>query len=131
MENDFKIDIGLYPETVGVPVSVKSPEGTVIATALELSGWPKLLPENADLTVSVNGEVKGKIMPDEPFEIMIVNKAEIIITGPIIQLPPEASNEKIPFKVVFSLELLEKQKQLPVTIVLHRGTVQYVHKFKE
>jgi len=131
MENDFKIDIGLYPETVGVPVSVKSPEGTVIATALELSGWPKLLPENADLTVSVNGEVKGKIMPDEPFEIMIANKAEIIITGPIIQLPPEASNEKISFKVVFSLELLEKQKQLPVTIVLHRGTVLYVHKFKE
>jgi hypothetical protein len=131
MENDFKIDIGLYPKTVGVPISVKSPKGTIIATALELKGWPKLLPKNAELTVSLNGEVKRKIVPDKPFEIMIEDKVEITITGPEIQLPTEANNEKLPFKAVFTLESLEKQKQLPVTLTLHRGTVQYVHKFIE
>ena len=94
MVNDFKIEIGMYPETVGVPVSISSPEGTVIATALKLEGWPKLLPVNADLTVIINGEPNQKIKPGKPFNITLDGKAIIMIKGPEIQLPKEASNAK-------------------------------------
>lgn len=128
MENDFKIDVGLYPETVGVPVLVQSPEGTVIATADELSGWPGLLPENTDLTVQVNGEIRKRIKPDKPFELAIESDAEIKITGPDIQLPPEADNKVVPFKSVFTLKP-EVNKTLRIILTMHRGSVQYVHTF--
>jgi len=129
MVNDFKIEVGLYPETVGVPVSINSPEGTVIATALKLEGWPKLLSENADLTVIINGEPNQKIKPGKPFNITLDDRAIIMITGPVIQLPKEANNEKVPFKAVFTLDPLEKQKQIPVTLTLNREPINYNHAF--
>jgi len=129
MSNDFKIEIGQYPETVGVPVSVKSPDGVVIATALKLEGWPKLLPENADLTVTINGEVKQKVKLGKPFNINLTGKTFIVITGPEIQLPKEANNAKVPFNTVFTLEPQGKQKDLPVTLNLNREAIQYNHQF--
>lgn len=129
MVNDFKIEVGLYPETVGVPVSVTSPEGTVIAEALKLDGWPKLLPEDADLTVMVNGAVSQKIKPGKPFDLKLDGKTIIVITGPEIQLPKEADNAKVPFKAVFTLDPQGKQKQMPVTLTLNRETVKYKHEF--
>lgn len=129
MENDFKIEVGLYPETVGVPVSVQSPEGTVMAAAVELSGWPRLLPEGADLTVMVNGMEKKKVKPDRPFKIAIQDNAEVVVTGPDILLPPEAGSKKIPFKSVFTLKSVENGRTLPVTLTVHRGTVQYEHTY--
>lgn len=131
MINDFKIDVGLYPETVGVPVSIESSGGTVIATALELRGWPKLLPEEAELTVIIDGKVKIRTKPEEPFEILIDGKTEVTVTGPEIQLPPVANNEKISFKTVFTLEPAERGQELPVILTLHRGTVDYKHKFTQ
>ena len=129
MTNDFKIEIGLYPETVGVPVSIKSPEGIVIAEAIKLEGWPKLLPENAELTVIVNGEGNQKIKPGQTFQINLQNKAVIVITGPEMQLPKEAGSQKVPFKAVFTLDPQVKQKQLPVTLTLNRGAEVYKHEF--
>ena len=129
MDNDFKIEIGMYPETVGVPVSVKSPEGIVIAEAFKLDGWPKLLPENADLTVTINGAGSQKIKPGKPFEIKLDGKTIVVIAGPEIQLPKEANNEKVLFKAVFTLDPQGKQKQLPVTLTLIREAVKYNHEF--
>jgi hypothetical protein len=129
MENDFKIEIGLYPETVGIPVSINSPKGTVIATAIKLEGWPKLLPENADLTVTINGELRQNINPGKPFNISLDGKSIIMITGPVIQLPNEANNEKVNFKAIFTLEPQGAKKQLPVTLILNRGAVNYNHQF--
>jgi hypothetical protein len=129
MQNDFKIEIGQYPETVGVPVSIESKEGTVIATALKLDGWPKLLPENAELTVSVNGEVKNKVQPGKPFELTFNGKAVIMISGPMIQLPKEANSEKVPFRAVFMLEPQGKQRPLSVTMTVSRDAVNYKHEF--
>jgi hypothetical protein len=129
MANDFKIEVGLYPETVGVPVSISSPEGTVIATALKLDGWPKLLPENADLYVTINGEPSQKIKPGKPFNITLNGKAIIMISGPEIQLPKEANNEKVPFKALFTLDPQGQQKQLAVTLTVNRDVVPYNHEF--
>ena len=129
MVNDYKIEVGLYPETVGVPVSVISPEGTVIATALKLNGWPKLLPENTELTLTINGGTSQKIKPGKPFDIKLDGKAILAITGAEIQLPKEAGNEKVPFKALFTLEPQGKQKQLPVTLTLNRETIKYTHQF--
>ena len=129
MANDYKIEIGLYPETVGVPVSVKSTAGTVIATAIELDGWPKLLPVNAELTVNINGEMVKKIKPNTPLDISIDGKAVIIISGADVQLPKEANDQKIPFKAVFTLEPQGNQKKLPVSLTLNRDAVKYNHQF--
>ncbi len=129
MANDFKIEIGMYPETVGVPVSVKSPEGTVIAEALKLEGWPKLLPSNADLTVTVNGEKITTTQPDKSFNLKLNGKTLIMITGPVMQLPKEADNEKVPFKALLVLEPQGQQKQLPVTLTINNGAIPYNHEF--
>jgi hypothetical protein len=129
MSNDFKIEIGMYPETVGVPVSVKSSDGVVIAEALKLEGWPKLLPADADLTVTVNGEAATKTQPGKPFEIKLNGKTVIMITGPEIQLPKEASSVKVPFKAVLMLEPQGQQKQLSVTLIVNREPVKYSHEF--
>ena len=87
--------------------------------------------KDAHIFFTINGEKLDykKIQPEKPFEMIIEDKVEITIAGPEIQLPPEANNEKIPFKTVFTLESAEKQKRLPVTLTLHRGTVQYIHEF--
>ena len=127
MANDFKIEVGLYPETVGVPVSVQSKSGIVIATALKLDGWPRLLPEGAELTVIVNGEVKSKINPGKPLDLVLDGMTIVMITGPEIQLPKEANNEKLPFKAIFTLEPQGRQKQMPVTLTLNREAVKYEH----
>ena len=127
MANDFKIEIGLYPETIGVPVTVKSSEGTVIAEAVKLNGWPKLLAADADLTVTVNGEASQKIKPGKPFRIKVQNRSVVVITGPEMQLPKEANNEKVTFKAVFTLDPQDKKKELPVTLTLNRGVEKYNH----
>jgi len=131
MVNDFKIEIGLYPETVGVPVHVESPGGTVIATAVSLDGWPKLLPGNAELNVLVNGKLTKKIRPDIPFKIKLKGATEIVINGPVIQLPETADFEKIPLKTVFILEPHDNNKGLVVTLRLMRGAMEYSHEFTD
>jgi hypothetical protein len=129
MVNDYKIEVGLYPETVGVPVSVQTNQGNVIATALKLEGWPKLLSADANLTVSVNGESVKNIKPDAPFNLTLNGKSVIMISGAEVQLPKEAGSQKIPFKAVFILEPQGNQKQLPVTLTLNRNTVKYNHQY--
>lgn len=129
MDNDFEIEVGMYPETVGVPVSIKSPEGTVIAEALKLDGWPKLLPENAGLTVTVNGEAVTKTQLGKSFDLKLNGRTIIMITGPEIQLPKEANNVKVPFKAAFILEPQGQQKQLSVTLTVNREAVPYTHEF--
>jgi len=129
MVNDYKVEVGLYPETVGVPVSVISSEGTVIATALKLDGWPKLLPDNSKLNLTINGEANQNIIPGKPFNINLNGKSVITITGAEIQLPKEAGNEKVPFKAIFTLEPHVKLKQIPVTLTLNREAVKYNHQF--
>jgi hypothetical protein len=129
MANDFKIEVGLYPETVGVPVTVKSSEGTVIAEAIKLEGWPKLLPADADLTVIINGEASQKIKPGQPFTVKVQNKTVVVISGPEMQLPKEAGSKKVTFKAVFSLDPQNKKKELPVNLTLNRGVDKYQHEF--
>jgi hypothetical protein len=129
MVNDFKIEVGVYPETVGVPVNVVSKEGTIIATALKLDGWPKLLPAGAEMTVTVNGEHPVKIQEGKPFDLKIEGKSIIVVSGPVIQLPKEADGEKVPFKAIFTLEPQMKSKQLPVTLTVNRNVGKYTHQY--
>lgn len=129
MSNDFKIEVGVYPETVGVPVSVQSKQGTIIATALKLDGWPKLLPQDAELSVSINGEPYKKVKAGDPFDMTVNGKSVVVITGPVIQLPKEANNERVPFKAIFILEPQGNQKSLPVTLNVNKDAVKYNHEY--
>ena len=68
--SDFSINVGEYPETVGVPVLVKTKDGPVVATAELLSGWPKLLPANAPLKIQSGTEPLAATV-GKPFELRI------------------------------------------------------------
>jgi hypothetical protein len=127
--NDFAIEVGQYPRTVGVPISIESREGTVIASADELSGWPRLLPEKAEFAVSAHGAPIGRCRAEEPVTVTVRDKTEIAVAGPEIRLPTEAGGRRIPFRAVFSLEPEEAGRTLSVTFRVHRGTVPYTHEF--
>ncbi|MBN2584202.1 MAG: hypothetical protein JXL80_14160 [Planctomycetes bacterium] len=112
--DDFKIEVGEYPATVGVPVRVRSPKGAVLVTADKLSGWPKLLPDGAAVTVS--GDLSGEGRVGTPMKFTLTGKARVVITGPDVTLPPEAGGEKVPFRAELTLE--PEGNNLPVELTV-------------
>lgn len=124
LTSDFDVKVGEYPETVGVPVSIKSPKGVVAVTADKLSGWPKLLPEGAAIEISGDVSAKGQI--GQTFSFTLEKETRVVITGPEVTLPPEAGGAKVPFRA--ELTLTPKEKGLPVELTVLRGTVPYTYK---
>ncbi len=123
--SDFWIEIGEYPETVGVPVLIESAEGEVEAVARSLSGWPKLLPEGAPIEISGDLSAKGKL--GQTFEFELAKEAKVVVTGPKVALPPEAGGKKVPFRAEFSLTPQKPGQRVCLTVL--RGTAAYELKF--
>ncbi|MEI6337405.1 MAG: hypothetical protein WCQ57_02330 [Verrucomicrobiota bacterium] len=117
--SDFAIQVGEYPETVGVPVLVKSAEGAVIATADSLTGWPKLLPAHADLVISGDLKATGKI--GQAIILNLKKKSHIVITGPDTVLPAEAGGAHLPFKAELTLQPEKPGQKIELTVL--NGTV--------
>ena len=118
--SDYRIEVGEYPVTVGVPVTVKS-EGKITAVAHSLSGWPKLLPENATLVVTEN--TNSKIKPGKPFRIKLKKETRFVITGPETVLPSEFGGDKVPFRAEFTLTPEKAGQTVEITVL--RGTTEY------
>ena len=118
LTSDFRIEVGEYPVTVGVPVAIKSPKGVVVATADKLSGWPKLLPEGAAVEIGGDVSAKGKI--GQAFLFTLEKETHVVISGPEVTLPPEAGGGKVPFRA--ELTLTPQGKGLPVELTVLRGT---------
>lgn len=138
MANDFRIEVGEYPVTVGVPVTIKVSGGSVTVTADKLTGWPKLLPERAALQVSASTSQKPQqVKLGEPFNLAIPDEVIVTITGPEIALPAEAGGGKAPFLAELTIRNVSPKAQsspreLPpptVTLTVLRGTVPYTHTF--
>ena len=129
MENDFRVEIGQYLETVGAPVQVDSPEGTVIAQACELCGWPRLLPEDAVFTVAAGGEKIEGVKADCPQVLSLSGETRVTVNGPETTLPAVAGGETVPFRAVFTLKPVEPGRRLSVTIRILRETAPYEHRF--
>ena len=125
MANDFRIEVGEYPVTVGVPVFIKSPEGTVTATADKLSGWPKLLPEGAAIEISGDLKASGKV--GRPLSLTLEKQSRIVITGPEVTLPVEAGGKTVPLRA--ELTLTPEKAGLPIELTVLRGTAGYEHTF--
>ncbi len=124
MTNDFEIRVGEFPVTVGVPIQIKSLGGTVKATAVSLSGWPKLLP--ADAAITLGGDVaaqQGKL--GAPFRLKIEKPTRVVVTGPDITLPTEAGGGRVPFRAELLLEPSPDGKELDLTVL--GGTTPYEH----
>jgi hypothetical protein len=119
---DYRIEVGEYPVTVGVPVMIKS-AAKVSAIANELTGWPKLLPAGANIDVSGDVKAKGKV--GEPIKLKLKNETRLVITGPDTEIPVEFGGKKIPFKAVFTLTP-EKPGQI-VEVTILRGTLDYAY----
>lgn len=117
---DYRIEVGEYPVTVGVPVMIKS-EGKVTAVANSLSGWPKLLPEDATLVAT--GDASAKIKLGKPFRIKLKKETRLVITGPETVLPSEFGGEKIPFRAEFTLTPDKPGQSVEITVL--RGTTDY------
>lgn len=120
--SDYRIEVGEYPVTVGVPVFVKS-DGKVTAVAHALSGWPKLLPEDA--TIQTKGDAKAKGRIGKPIRLKLKKETRLVITGPATVLPNEFGGESLPFRAEFTLTP-EKPGQV-VEITVLNGTVPYTY----
>lgn len=133
MHNDFVIDVGEYPVTVGVPVTIKASGADVVATADKLSGWPKLLPEGAQLRItSRNWPEPRDVRIGEPVSITLTRPDHLVIIGPQVTLPPEAGGQKVPFRAELTLEKAPAAQghAVPeVQLTVLRGTVPYEHAF--
>lgn len=117
---DYRIEVGEYPVTVGVPVMIKS-AGKVRAVAHELSGWPKLLSQGAK--ISLGGDVKGKGRIGKPMTLKLEGETRITITGPGTVLPQEFGGDEIPFRAEFTLIPERPGQHVELTVVA--GTVPY------
>jgi hypothetical protein len=121
--NDFSIEVGEYPRTVGVPVRLRSSQGTVTTQAVSLSGWPKLLPEASPLKIQFSATTFGAARRDSYFNLPAVEgeqssgtvhtavdhqagrwlkltlpgRTRVVIRGPEVRLPKEAGGKKVPF----------------------------------
>jgi len=133
MSNDYRIEVGEYPVTVGVPVTISVTGGTVAATADKLTGWPKLLPEDAVLEVRIDTwDRPRQVKVGGAFSLVLDNKAKIVITGPQVTLPEEAGGSKVPFRAELTLQNASHTAATPdprVVVTVLRGTVPYTHTF--
>jgi hypothetical protein len=118
--SDYRIEVGEYPVTVGVPIIVKS-EGKVTAVANSLSGWPKLLPKDAALVLTADGSSKTKL--GKSFKIKLKKETRFVITGPETVLPSEFGGEKLPFRADFTLTPDMPGQSVEITVL--RGTADY------
>jgi len=96
-------------------------EGKVTAVANSLSGWPKLLPEDATLVAT--GDASAKIKLGKPFRIKLKKETRLVITGPETVLPSEFGGEKIPFRAEFTLTPDKPGQSVEITVL--RGTTDY------
>ncbi|MFW6154892.1 MAG: hypothetical protein ACOC95_06715 [Planctomycetota bacterium] len=100
--NDFRIEVGEYPVTVGVPVRVRPASGSVRATAVSLTGWPALLDDGAPITLG--GDVTAAGCIDEPIRLTLDGPTRIVVSGPAVTLPAVAGGETVEFKAELRLE---------------------------
>jgi hypothetical protein len=118
--SDYRIEVGEYPVTVGVPVSIRS-EGKVTAVAVALSGWPKLLSDDASITLSGDVKARGKI--GKSIKLKLQKETRIVVNGQDTILPVEFGGEKIPFKAEFILTPEKSGQTVELTVL--PGTVPY------
>lgn len=118
--SDYRIEVGEYPVTTGVPVTLKS-DGKVTAVANKLSGWPKLLPAGAKL--KFEGDVKAKGKAGKPVKFKLEKETTIVVTDPDTVLPPEFGDESIPFRAEFTLTPEKPGQKVELTVL--RGTMDY------
>jgi hypothetical protein len=114
-EDDFRIDVGEYPVTVGVPVLVKAHDGTVTASADLLSGWPRLLPPDAPVEISGDVSAEGRI--GQALSLKLDGPTHIVVTGPDVTLPPEAGSETVPFRAELTLTPEKPGQVVEVTVL--------------
>jgi len=112
--NDFKIEVGEYPVTVGVPVKVRS-GAAVVAEAVRLSGWPKLLKADAKITLSGDVRAEGRI--GEPLTLTLAGPTRIVITGAKVRLPKIAGGAEAPFAAELILEPTKAGQNAELTVL--------------
>ncbi len=126
--SDYWINVGEWPATVGVPVLLRPKEGKVTAVAEKLLGWPKLLPEGAEIEITGDLSARGKL--GQAIPLTLAKATRLVITGPDITLPPEAIAEgqspMVPFRA--ELTLVPEKPGQAVELTVLRGTVPYQYK---
>lgn len=119
--SNYQIEVGEYPVTVGVPVTIRS-TGKVVAVAQSLSGWPRLLPANSRIQISGAGSVITARL-DQPITLTLTKETHLVLSGPDVLLPPEAGGVKIPFRAELSLTPERAGQSVELTVL--RGTIPY------
>ena len=117
LHNNFRIEVGEFLETIGVPVLIESPSGSVTVEVTALSGWPTLLKDRETLVVTV-GEIQHTSQVNQPFSVILKGDSPAVVTfsGPEMQLPAPAGGKKVSFGA--SLILTPSEPDLPVVLTL-------------
>ena len=91
-------------------------------------GWPKLLPEGAEIEITGDLSARGKL--GQAIPLTLAKATRLVITGPDITLPPEAIAEgqspMVPFRA--ELTLVPEKPGQAVELTVLRGTVPYQYK---
>jgi hypothetical protein len=127
--NDFHVEIGEFPQTVGVPVSIKSTDGVVTCEAVEGSGWAKLVPAGAEFTLGyiTGGKEKGLGVIDKgkvgvPLSLTLTEATEFTLSLGEVTLPSEAGGKKVGVNGKFILT--PEKKGQKVELLVHNGTIE-------
>ncbi len=126
MENDFRIEVGEFLETIGVPVWLDRTPVTITAEAVALDGWPALLPDGAEL------HFEGAVVPTQgtvnhPVELRLApGRTRVVAVGPPVTLSDVAGGATVPFRAEFILSH-QADEELSVSLRLRNDTPPYEH----
>ncbi|MEX0886005.1 MAG: hypothetical protein WD009_06155 [Phycisphaeraceae bacterium] len=124
MVNDFRIEVGEYLETVGVPVVIEVASGSVAAEAVSLRGWPALLGDDAELTL-VAGDETVSTRVGETVELTLAGETRVVIEGPAVKLPTEFGGERVGTRAELVLTPNEAGQIVRLRVV--NEAVAYMH----
>ncbi len=125
MVNDFHIEVGEWLETVGIPVLVRPIEGAVTVEAVSLDGWPALLPDDAELTLSRDDDPGPTVRVGETIGLVLEEPMHLVIEGPAARLPGEFGGQAVPVR--FELILTPHEPGQSVGLRVINEVVDYEH----
>ena len=88
---------------------------SVVAEAVSLTGWPKLLPAGAPIEITGDVAARGRV--GQPLTFTLNGPTRVVITGPKVQLPPVAGGRTVTFTAELILEPAAAGQKIELTVL--------------
>jgi hypothetical protein len=126
LSNDFKIEVGEFIKTIGVPVWLECSQGELTVEAVELKGYPTLLKDGAALHIDI-GKHHLHSGVNQAAEVTLKDTKPVTVTiaGPYVTLPAAAGGESVPF--LAKLIITPSKPGTKVKLTVRNDTPDYTH----